>query len=45
MIRENGVDNVTHREMLQIFASVVQEVKDELKKEGKESQFIGARVR
>jgi hypothetical protein len=44
MIGVDGKDGVTHREMLQAFDEVVREVKDELKQQGQENKFIGARV-
>lgn len=45
MTGADGKANVTHREMLLVFDEVLREVKDELKGQGRENKFIGARVR
>jgi adenosine deaminase CECR1 len=44
MTGADGKPNVTHREMLQVFDEVVQEIKNELKQRGQENKFVGARV-
>lgn len=40
----DGRNTLTHRDMLKIFGSVVQEVNDEMKRKGREDEFIGARI-
>ena len=44
-ISADGQENVPHREYLRVFDQVVNEVKAELKSQGREDDFIGARVR
>jgi adenosine deaminase CECR1 len=44
MMGGDGLSNVTHREMVQAFERVLNEVKDEMKEKGREGEFIGARV-
>ena len=43
-IGPDGRNTLTHRDMLKIYGSVVQEVKDEMKGKGREDEFIGSRV-
>ena len=45
MYDENGQANVPHREWLLDFDRVLKEVKEELKAQGREDEFVGARVR
>ena len=40
----DGRNTLTHRDMLKIFGDVVQEVKDEMKEQGREDEFIGSKV-
>ena len=40
----DGRNTLTHRDMLKIYGSVVQEVKDEMKRQGREDEFVGSRV-
>lgn len=40
----DGRNTLTHRDMIKIYGSVVQEVKDEMKRQGREDEFIGSRV-
>ena len=40
----DGRNTLTHRDMLKIFGNVVQDVKDEMKKQGREDEFIGSKV-
>ena len=40
----DGRNTLTHRDMLKIFGNVVQEVKDEMKEQGREDEFIGSKV-
>ncbi|KIJ35773.1 hypothetical protein M422DRAFT_180404 [Sphaerobolus stellatus SS14] len=44
MIGADGEDNVDHFEWLEIFERVVDRVKRELKEEGREDEFYGARI-
>jgi hypothetical protein len=45
MVGEDGQENVPHREWLRIFDKIMNEVKDDMKQQGREDEFIGARVR
>jgi adenosine deaminase CECR1 len=45
MVGETGEQDVPHREWLLIFDEVQNELKAELKRQGREDEFIGARVR
>ena len=40
----DGRDTLTHRDMLKIYGGVVQEVKDEMKRQRREDEFVGSRV-
>jgi len=40
----DGRNTLSHRDILKIYGSVVQEVKDEMKRQGREDEFIGSRV-
>lgn len=40
----DGQENIAHRELLRIFDKVVIEVKEQLKQEGREDEFVGAKV-
>jgi adenosine deaminase CECR1 len=42
--RADGQENLSHRELLLMFDQVVKEVKDEMKQQGREDEFIGARA-
>lgn len=44
MVGEDGQENVPHREWLLIFDRVLNEVKAEMTRQGREDEFIGARV-
>jgi adenosine deaminase CECR1 len=44
MIGEDGLENVPHRDWLLTFDRVLNEVKDEMKRQGRGEEFIGARV-
>lgn len=44
MFGADGMDTVMHREMLQTFDEVIQELKSDLKKQGQENRFFGARI-
>jgi hypothetical protein len=44
MFGPDGQENVPHREWLIIFNKVVNSIKDDLKKKGREDEFVGARV-
>ena len=40
----DGRNTLTHRDILKIYGGVVQEVKDEMKRQGREDEFVGSRV-
>lgn len=40
----DGRNTLTHRDMLEIYGSVVQDVKDEMRRQGREDEFVGSRV-
>jgi adenosine deaminase CECR1 len=44
MFGADGKENVPHREWIEMFGKVVNEVKDDMKKKGREDEFVGARV-
>lgn len=44
MTDEHGQDTIPHCEWLIMFEKVVNEVKDDLKKQGREDEFVGAKV-
>lgn len=44
MVGADGQENVPHREMLLVFDRIVNEVKEEMKRQGRGDEFIGARV-
>jgi adenosine deaminase CECR1 len=44
MFGADGQENILHREWLIMFGKVMNEVKDEMKKNGREDEFVGARV-
>ncbi|PFH54144.1 hypothetical protein AMATHDRAFT_135550 [Amanita thiersii Skay4041] len=44
MVGKDGLENVPHREWLLIFDRVMNEVKEDMKKKGREDEFIGAKV-
>lgn len=44
MVGADGQQNVPHREWLRVFERVLNEVKAELKQQGREGDFIGAKV-
>ena len=43
-IGPDGQTTLTHSDVLRIYGSVVQEVKDEMKRGGREDEFIGSKV-
>lgn len=44
MFGADGQENVPHREWLIIFEKVLNEVKAEMKQQGREGEFLGAKV-
>ncbi|KAJ7510093.1 hypothetical protein B0H11DRAFT_2152419 [Mycena galericulata] len=44
MFGEDGQENITHREWLQIFDDVQREFKADLQSQGRDDEFIGARI-
>ncbi|KIM79690.1 hypothetical protein PILCRDRAFT_74115 [Piloderma croceum F 1598] len=44
MYGPDGQENVPHREWLIAFDKVVNDIKDDLKKQGREDEFVGARI-
>ena len=44
MIGEDGQENIPHREWLLVYDSVMQEIKDELKAQDREGEFVGSKV-
>ena len=44
MYGADGQENIPHREWVRIFEEVMNEVKDEMTKQGRGDEFIGARV-
>lgn len=44
MVGENGQEDVPHRMWLQVYDEVLNEVKDSLKQQGREDEFIGSKV-
>jgi len=40
----DGRNTLTHRDILKIYGTVVQEVRDEMKRQGREDEFIGSRI-
>ncbi|TFK76212.1 adenosine deaminase-like growth [Pluteus cervinus] len=44
MTGEDGQQDIDHKKMVRIFDGVVKEVKDKMKAEGREDEFIGAKI-
>ena len=44
MAGADGIENVTHREWLVVFDRVVNEVKAELDRQGRQDEFVGAKA-
>ncbi|KAK0483972.1 hypothetical protein IW261DRAFT_1675753, partial [Armillaria novae-zelandiae] len=44
MVNADGVENVTHRDLLRIFESVLEETIADLKAQGREDEFVGAKI-
>lgn len=44
MVGEDGEENVPHRVWFQIYERVLNEVKEELKKQGREDEFVGSKI-
>lgn len=44
MYGADGQENIPHREWIRMFEEVMNEVKDEMKTQGRGDEFIGARV-
>jgi adenosine deaminase CECR1 len=44
MVGADGLENIPHREWIEMFGKVMNEVKDDMKKSGREDEFVGARV-
>lgn len=45
MTGRDGEENVPHREWLIMYDRVVKDVKEELRRQGREDEFVGSRVR
>lgn len=45
MTGPDGKENVPHREWLIMYDRVVKDVKEELRPQGREDEFVGSRVR
>jgi hypothetical protein len=45
MFGADGQENIPHREWLQIFDNTLNRFKADLKRQGREDEFIGAKVR
>ncbi|KAG8933533.1 hypothetical protein FRC02_011644 [Tulasnella sp. 418] len=43
-VRENGNQDLDHREWCQIFSACIEQVKQDMKKQGREDEFVGAKV-
>ncbi|KAI0780414.1 Metallo-dependent hydrolase [Trametes elegans] len=44
MVDEDGKEDIPHRAWLQMYERVLNEVKDELKEQGREDEFIGSKI-
>lgn len=44
MTSAEGKDDVTHRDFMLVFERTINEVKAEMKRQGREDEFIGAKV-
>jgi adenosine deaminase CECR1 len=44
MYGANGQEDIPHREWVQMFSKIMNEVKDDMKKKGREDEFVGAKV-
>ncbi|KAK0503573.1 hypothetical protein EDD18DRAFT_636779 [Armillaria luteobubalina] len=44
MVNSDGVENVTHRDLLMIFESVLEETIVDLKAQGREDEFVGGKI-
>jgi adenosine deaminase CECR1 len=44
MVGADGQENIPHREWVEMFGNIMNEVKVDMKKKGREDEFIGARV-
>ena len=44
MYGPNGREDIPHREWVQMFSKIMNEVKDDMKKKGREDEFVGAKV-
>lgn len=44
MVRANGKNDLVHREWLEIFDKVLGEVRDEMHQQGRDDEFVGAKV-
>jgi adenosine deaminase CECR1 len=44
MISKDGYENIPHRDWVLAFDQVQEEIKAELKRQGREDEFIGAKV-
>lgn len=44
MIGEDGKENIPHRAWFQIYERVLDEVREELKAQGREDEFVGSKV-
>ena len=44
MFGADGQENIPHRDWVRIFGEVVQDVKQEMKQQGREHAFLGAKV-
>lgn len=45
MVRADGENNLEHREWLQLFSQTIEDVRNEMKAQGRSDEFVGAKVR
>jgi adenosine deaminase CECR1 len=44
MVGPDGQEDIPHREWLITFNKIVNDIKEDLKKQGREDEFVGAKV-
>lgn len=44
MVRANGVADFAHRECVEMYGRVVDEVRSDMKSQGREDEFVGSKV-
>jgi len=44
MVGPDGNEDIPHRDWMLMFQQVVNEVKDDMKRQGREDEFIGSKV-